>query len=64
MKWHKEYETFTSIEMLSILFYTVIMNFVIDLSMIQDFNALLSVTDKHLKCVTLLSDKETHTAEN
>ena len=63
-KWHKEYDTLTSIETPSIPFHTVAMNFVIDLPLIQGFNALLSITDKHSKCVTLLSDKDTHTAED
>ena len=63
-KWHKEYDILTLIEMLSIPFHTVVMNFVIDLPLIQGFNALLSITDKHSKCVTLLSGKDTHTAED
>ena len=62
---HASYELLNSISISSILFHTIIMNFILILSLsffLYQYNNILTVTDKFTKWVLLLFDKFIYTA--
>ena len=66
IKHHCLYNALTSITSLNLSFHTVIMNFIDGLSEVKliEYNIILSVMNKFLKRITLLLDKDIHTAVN
>lgn len=67
-KRHKSYRELNIIYSVFVSFNTIAMNFVITLSEIiyhdETVNTLLNVTDKYLKWILIISDKNTHTVKN
>jgi hypothetical protein len=62
---HRSWENLQLIHSLSVLFYTITMNFVLELSKIkEEINCVLSMIDKFTKRVMLISEKFTYTAED
>ena len=64
-KRHSSYEFLRSITSSIISFHTISMNFILALSIIsEEYDTLLTITDKFSKRVLLISDKETFDASN
>jgi hypothetical protein len=65
IKRHRSWENLQSIHSSSILFHTITMNFVLDLSKTKnEINCVLSITNKFIKRIMLISENFTYTAEN
>ena len=67
IKWYLSYGSLNLISILVISFYMIIMNFVLILSVsssLYEYNNFLTVTDKFIKWMLLLSDKSIYTVIN
>lgn len=64
MKRHALYESLHSISILSIFFHTITMNFILTLSFTSDYDNLLTVMNKFIKCMLLLSETFIYSAVN
>ena len=56
-KWHVLYDQLKLIIFSTILFHTVMMNFIVVMSEVNEYDALLMITDKFSKRVSLISEK-------
>ena len=63
---HTSYDSLQSMLTSTIFFHTIIIDFVVALSLVssKNLNSILSVTNKFFKRVLIISDKDTHSAMN
>ena len=59
IKRHSTYDEFTSIVSFAIFFHTIVMNFIVRLSLSRDMNVLLTITCKFSKKILLISNHDT-----
>ena len=59
IKRHSTYDELTSIISFAILFHTIVMNFIVRLSLSRDMNVLLTITCKFFKKMLLISSHDT-----
>ncbi len=58
-KRYSSYDELNFIRTMTLSFYTIIIDFIVTLSSSQEYDVLLTITNKFFKQMSLLADKET-----